>query len=62
MVNAADGTDATAATTTGVTVASAAAGTVNYQFSAGGVDMAGVFWGTFVVTDTAKTDAFPVAT
>ena len=62
MVNAADGTTAIAATTTGVGVVSAAAGTVNYQFSSGGVDVAGVFWGTFVVTDTAKTDAFPVAT
>lgn len=61
MVNAADGTDAIADTATGVDVVSAAAGTVNYQFSSGGVDTAGVFWGTFTVTDTAKTDAFPVS-
>lgn len=61
MVSAVDGTTKITATQTGVTVVTAASGTVNYQFSAGGVDEAGVFYGTFVVTDTAKTDAFPVA-
>lgn len=62
MINAADGTTEIAATSTGVTVVTAASGTVNYDFSSGGVDTAGVYWGTFTVTDTGQTDAFPVAT
>ena len=61
MVNAADGTTKIAATTTGVTVESAAAGTVSYLFSAGGVDEAGVFWGTFIVTESSRTDHIPRA-
>ncbi len=60
MINAADGTTKIAATGTGVSVVSAAAGTVNYDFSAGGVDEAGVFWGTFLVTESGQTDAVPV--
>ena len=61
MVNAADGTTKIAATATGVTVVTAASGTVNYDFSSGGVDAAGVYWGTFIVTESAETDSFPVA-
>lgn len=61
MVNAADGTTKIAATATGVTVVTAASGTVNYDFSSGGVDTAGVYWGTFIVTESAETDSFPVA-
>ena len=61
MVNAADGTTKITATTTGVTVVTAASGTVNYQFSAGGVDTAGVFYGTFIVTESTRTDSIPVA-
>ena len=61
MVNAADGTTKVAATTTGITVVTAASGTVNYQFSSGGVDAAGVFYGTFTVTESTRTDSFPVA-
>ena len=60
MINAADGSTKIAATATGVSVVSAAAGTVNYDFSAGGVDAAGVFWGTFLVTESGQTDAVPV--
>lgn len=60
MINAADGTTKIAATSTGVSVVSAAAGTVNYDFSSGGVDAAGVFWGTFLVTESGQTDAVPV--
>lgn len=62
MVNAADGTTKIAATSTGVTVVTATSGTVNYDFSSGGVDVAGVYWGTFLVTESTQTDAFPVAT
>ena len=60
MINAADGTTKIAATSTGVSVVSAAAGTVNYDFSSGGVDAAGVYWGTFLVTESGQTDAVPV--
>lgn len=60
MINAATGATKIAATATGVTAVSAAAGTVNYDFSSGGVDEAGVFWGTFLVTESGQTDAVPV--
>lgn len=60
MINAADGTTKISATSTGVTVVTASSGTVNYDFSSGGVDEAGVFWGTFVVTESGNTDSFPV--
>lgn len=60
MINAADGTTKIAATGTGVTVVTAASGTVNYDFSSTGVDTAGVFWGTFLVTEAGQTDAVPV--
>ena len=62
MVDAATGSVKVAATSTGVSVVSAVAGTVNYDFSAGGVDTAGIYWGTFRVTQSGETDAFPVAT
>lgn len=60
MINAADGTTKIAATSEGVSVVSAASGTVNYDFSAGGVDEAGKFYGTFLVTEGGQTDAVPV--
>ena len=47
-------------TGTGVTVVTAASGTVNYDFSSTGVDAAGVYWGTFLVTESGQTDAVPV--
>lgn len=62
MVNAATGATKIAATSTGVTVVTAASGTVNYDFSSGGVDTAGKFWGTFIVTESTETDSFPVQT
>lgn len=60
MVNAADGTTKIAETTTGVTVVTAASGTVNYDFSASGVDTAGVFYGTFVVYSGSEAQSYPV--
>ena len=60
MINAADGSTKIAATSTGVSVVSAAAGTVNYDFSSGGVNAAGVYWGTFLVTESGQTAAVPV--
>lgn len=61
MINAATGATKIAATSTGVSVVTAASGTVNYDFLSGGVDTAGVYWGTFIVTESAETDSFPVA-
>lgn len=60
MINAATGATKIAATSTGLTVVTAASGTVNYDFSSGGVDAAGVYWGTFLVTESGQTDAVPV--
>ena len=62
MVNSATGTTEIALTSTGVTVTTAATGQVQYDFSGAGVDTAGVYWGTFVVTQSSETDAFPVRT
>ncbi len=60
MVDAATGLAAIAETDTGVTVVTAASGTVNYDFSSGGVDAAGVYYGTFVVYDGAEPQSYPV--
>ena len=60
MVNAATGATEIALTSTGVTVTTAATGQLQYDFSAAGVDTAGVYWGTFVVTQSSETDSFPV--
>ena len=60
MLNAATGTTEIALTSTGVTVTTAASGQAQYDFSGAGVDTAGVYWGTFVVTQGGETDAFPV--
>ena len=62
MVNAATGAAEVALTATGVTVTTAATGQVQYDFSAAGVDTAGIYWGTFVVTQSSETDSFPVRT
>lgn len=61
MINTADGTTEIAETNTGVTVVTAASGTVNYDFSSAGVDTAGIYRGFFVVYDSTETDHFPVA-
>lgn len=60
MLNRADGTTTIAETTTGVTVVTAASGTVNYDFSSAGVLTAGIFNGFFVVYSSSETDHFPV--
>ena len=59
MINAADGTTKIAETSTGVTVETAAIGTVYYDFSAAGCDEAGKFWGSFVVYSSTETDTAP---
>lgn len=60
MRNAATGAVKIAQTSTGVSVVTAASGTVNYDFSAGGVDTAGIYWGTFHVLQSGEEDSFPV--
>jgi hypothetical protein len=60
MINAADGTTKIVETETGVTVETAASGTVYYDFSAAGCDTAGKFWGSFVVYSSTETDTAPV--
>jgi hypothetical protein len=62
MMNAATGATAIALTSTGVTVTSAATGQAQYDFSAAGVTTAGIYWGTFVLTQSGETDSFPVRT
>lgn len=60
MVNAATGTAKVAETATGVTVVTAASGTVNYDFSSTGVDTAGVYYGTFIVYSGSEPQSYPV--
>lgn len=60
LINAATGATEIALTSTGVSVTTAATGQVQYDFSGAGVDTAGVYWGTFVITQSGETDAFPV--
>jgi len=59
MVNAA--TNATKVNAASATIVTAAAGTVNYDFQAANVDTPGIYWGTFSVSQSGETDAFPVA-
>ena len=60
MVNAASDVVEIAETVTGVTVETAASGTVKYDFSAAGVDTAGIYNAWFVVYDGAEKDHIPV--
>lgn len=62
LINAATGATEIALTATGVSVTTAATGQVQYDFSTGWVSTGGVYWGTFVVTQSSETDAFPVRT
>lgn len=59
MVNLATGAEKVALTS--ATVETAASGTCYYRFAAGDVDTAGKFAASFVVTDSTRTDHFPVA-
>ena len=60
MRNAATGEVKIAETTTGVTASSPTTGRVDYTFSAAGVDTAGVYNATFLVTQSGRADRFPV--
>ena len=60
MVNAASDVVEIVETDTGVTVETAASGTVKYDFSAAGVDTAGIYNAWFVVYDGTEKDHIPV--
>jgi hypothetical protein len=59
MINAATGT--TKVSAAAATIVTAASGIVSYDFVAADVDTAGIYWGTFIVTETAETDTYPAA-
>ena len=59
MINAATGVAKVSAQA--ATIVTAASGIVSYDFQATDVDTAGVYWGTFIVTESTETDAYPAA-
>jgi hypothetical protein len=59
MINAATG--AVKVSAQAATIVTAASGIVKYDFVAADVDTAGVYWGTFVVTESAETDSYPAS-
>jgi len=59
MINAATGVAKVSAAA--ATIVTAASGIVSYDFQATDVDTAGVYWGTFIVTESTETDAYPAA-
>jgi len=59
MINAATGVAKVSAAA--ATIVTAASGIVKYDFVAADVDTAGVYWGSFVVTETAETDTYPAS-
>ena len=60
MINAA--TLATKVSAAAATIVTAASGIVSYDFVSADVDTAGIYWGTFIVTESTETDAYPAAT
>lgn len=60
VINGATGAIVQAATTTGVTVTTAATGKVSFNVPDAVVANAGIFWVSFIVTDSGNTDTFPV--
>lgn len=59
MINAA--TLATKVSAQAATIVTAASGIVSYDFVTADVDTAGVYWGSFKVTESAETDTYPVS-
>lgn len=59
MINAA--TLATKISAQAATIVTAASGIVSYDFQAADVDTAGVYWGSFKVTESAETDTYPAS-
>lgn len=60
MFNAATGAEVISLTATGVTFTASTAGSVEYDFSAAGVLMAGYFNAFFVLTKSSQTIHFPI--
>ena len=59
MINAATGVAKVSAQS--ATIVTALSGIVSYDFLAADVDTAGVFWGSFRVTESAETDTYPAS-
>ena len=59
MYNAATGVVKVSAQT--ATIVTALSGIVSYDFQAADVDTAGIYWGSFVVTESAETDTYPAS-
>jgi hypothetical protein len=59
MINAATGV--TKVSAAAATIVTAASGIVSYDFQAADVDTAGVYWGSFKVTESAETDTYPAS-
>jgi hypothetical protein len=57
MVNAATG--AVKVSAQSATIVTAASGIVSYDFAAGDVDTAGIYWGRFTVTQSGETNTYP---
>ena len=60
MINAATGT--TKVSAAAATIVTSASGIVSYDFMSADVDTAGIYWGSFVVTESTETDTYPAAT
>ena len=58
MINAATGVAKVSAAS--ATIVTAASGIVSYDFQSADVDTAGIYWGSFEVTESAETDTYPV--
>ena len=59
MINAATGVAKVSAQS--ATIVTALSGIVSYDFLAADVDTAGVFWGSFRVTESVETDTYPAS-
>ena len=59
MINAATGVAKVSAQS--ATIVTALSGIVSYDFVAADVDTAGVYWGSFKVTESLETDTYPAA-
>jgi hypothetical protein len=59
MINAATGVAKVLSQS--ATIVTAAEGLVRYDFAAADVDTAGVFWGSFEVSDGGETDTYPAS-
>ena len=59
MINAATGVAKVSAQS--ATIVTAVSGIVSYDFIAADVDTAGVFWGSFRVTESVETDTYPAS-